>query len=79
MAWETQGPIADRTRERLTSSDRGVIMLREVMMREMKKVQKGLDPIGVIRDPAQNPMIDTHLMESIAQSVEDRAPRAVNE
>ena len=22
MAWETQGPIADRTRERLTSSDR---------------------------------------------------------
>ena len=79
MAWETQGPIADRTRERLTSSDRGVIMLREVMMREMKKMQQGLDPLGVIRDPAQNPMIDTHLMESIAQSVEDRAPRAVNE
>ena len=79
MAWETQGPIADRTRERLTSSDRGVIMLREVMMREIKKVQHGLDPMGVIRDPAQNPMIDTHLMESIAQSVEDRAPRAVNE
>jgi len=49
------------------------------MMREMKKVQRGLDPIGVIRDPAQNLMIDTHLMESIAQSVEDRAPRAVNE
>jgi 5,5'-dehydrodivanillate O-demethylase len=79
MAWETQGPIADRTRERLTSTDRGVIMLREVMMREIKKVHQGLDPMGVIRDPAQNPMIDTHLMESIAQSVEDRAPRAVNE
>jgi len=79
MAWETQGPIADRTRERLTSSDRGVIMLREVMMREIKKVQHGLDPMGVIRDPAQNPMIDTHLMESIAQTTEDRAPRAVNE
>ena len=28
MAWETQGPIADRTREHLTSSDHGVIMLR---------------------------------------------------
>jgi hypothetical protein len=54
-------------------------MLREVMMREIKKVHQGLDPMGVIRDPAQNPMIDTHLMESIAQSVEDRAPRAVNE
>ena len=41
MAWETQGPIADRTTERLTSSDRGVILLREVMFRELKKVQAG--------------------------------------
>jgi 5,5'-dehydrodivanillate O-demethylase len=79
MAWETQGPIADRTTERLTSSDRGIIMLREVMFREMKKVQQGLDPMGIIRDPAKNPFIDTHLLESIAQSGEDRAPRAVNE
>ena len=76
MAWETQGPIADRTRERLTSSDRGVVMLREVMMREIKRVQQGLDPMGVIRDPSQNPMVDTHLMESIAQV---SASRAVNE
>jgi len=28
MAWETQGPIADRTTERLTTSDRGIILLR---------------------------------------------------
>ena len=79
MAWETQGPICDRTQERLTSSDRGVILLRAVMFREMKKVQQGQDPIGVIRDPANNPFIDTHLMESIAQSTNDRAPRVVNE
>jgi 5,5'-dehydrodivanillate O-demethylase oxygenase subunit len=76
MAWETQGPIADRTRERLTSSDRGIVMLREVMMREMKRVQQGLDPMGVIRDPSQNFMVDTHLMESIAQV---SSSRAVNE
>jgi 5,5'-dehydrodivanillate O-demethylase len=76
MAWETQGAIADRTRERLTSSDRGIVLLREVMMREMKRVQQGLDPMGVIRDPGQNPMVDTHLMESIAQV---SASRAVNE
>jgi len=79
MAWETQGPIADRTRERLTSSDRGIVMLREVMMREMKRVEQGLDPMGVIRDVHQNVMVDTHLMESIAQASESRAPRAVNE
>jgi 5,5'-dehydrodivanillate O-demethylase len=79
MAWETQGPIADRTRERLTSSDRGIVLLREVMFREIKKVQQGLDPMGVVRDPAKNPLLDTHLMESIAQSNQDRKPRAVNE
>jgi 5,5'-dehydrodivanillate O-demethylase len=79
MAWETQGPICDRTQERLATSDRGVVMLREVMMREMKKVRQGADPMGVIRDPARNPMIDTHLMESIAQIGESRAARAVNE
>lgn len=77
MAWETQGPIADRTRERLTSSDRGIVMLREVMFREMKKVANGQDPMGVIRDPAKNEFIDTHLLESIEQIGADRA--AVNE
>jgi 5,5'-dehydrodivanillate O-demethylase len=79
MAWETQGPIADRTRERLTSSDRGIIMLREMMFREIKRVQQGMDPLGLIRDPEKNPMIDTHLMDSIAQTTQSRAPRAVNE
>jgi 5,5'-dehydrodivanillate O-demethylase len=79
MAWETQGAICDRTQERLTASDRGVILLRQVMFREMKKVQQGQDPMGVIRDPENNPFIDTHLMESIAQGDYDRAPRAVNE
>jgi len=79
MAWETQGPIADRTNERLTSSDRGVILLREVMFRELKKVQQGQDPMGIVRDPANNPFIDTHLLESIAQIGDDRAPRAVNQ
>ena len=79
MAWETQGPICDRTQERLTSSDRGVIMLRETMFREIKKVQQGVDPIGVVRDPKNNQRIDTHLMESISQIGVDRSPRAVNQ
>jgi hypothetical protein len=49
------------------------------MFREMKKVQHGQDPMGVVRDAANNPFIDTHLIESIEQSVMDRAPFAVNE
>jgi hypothetical protein len=49
------------------------------MFREMKKVQQGQDPMGVVRDPAKNPLIDTHLLESIQQGVMDRAPYAVNQ
>lgn len=65
MAWETQGPLADRSRERLATSDRGVAMLREMLKREIERVEKGLDPKGVIRDSAQHVMIDTKLMDSI--------------
>jgi 5,5'-dehydrodivanillate O-demethylase len=79
MAWETQGPVADRTSERLATSDRGVVMLREIMKREIRRVQDGLDPMGTIRDPKQHVMIDTKLMESIEQMSRSRAPRAVNE
>ena len=65
MAWETQGPIADRTTERLATSDRGIVMLRELMNREMDRVEQGLDPKGVVRDPAENEMLDTRLAESL--------------
>jgi 5,5'-dehydrodivanillate O-demethylase len=65
MAWETQGPISDRTRERLATADRGIVMLREMMKREIKKVKNGLDPLGVIRDAAANTMLDTKLAESL--------------
>jgi 5,5'-dehydrodivanillate O-demethylase len=65
MAWETQGPVSDRTRERLATSDRGVIMLREMLKREIENVQKGLDPKGCNRDPAKDVMIDTKLSESL--------------
>jgi len=66
MAWETQGPIVDRSIERLATTDRGIMMYREVLKREIERVQMGLDPKGVIRDPNQ-PMIDTHLQESLVE------------
>ncbi|MBI2991525.1 MAG: Rieske 2Fe-2S domain-containing protein [Deltaproteobacteria bacterium] len=65
MAWETQGPVADRTHERLATSDRGVVMLREIMKREIAKVQQGVDPLGIVRDAAQDKVIDTKLEESL--------------
>lgn len=64
MAWETQGPITDRTREHLTTSDRGVVMLREMFKRELENLKAGRDPMNVIRDP-DHAIIDTKFAESI--------------
>jgi 5,5'-dehydrodivanillate O-demethylase oxygenase subunit len=64
MAWETQGPIADRTRERLATSDHGVVMFREMLKGEIDKVRRNLDPMNVIRDP-DHPIIDTQLEASL--------------
>jgi 5,5'-dehydrodivanillate O-demethylase len=58
MAWVTQAPIADRTREALGTPDRGLILLRQVMQRELKNVAEGRDPLNVIRDPSANTYID---------------------
>jgi 5,5'-dehydrodivanillate O-demethylase len=64
MAWETQGPIADRTSERLATSDYGVVMFREMLKREIDKVRRNLDPMNVIRDP-DHPIIDTKFEQSL--------------
>jgi 5,5'-dehydrodivanillate O-demethylase oxygenase subunit len=66
MAWETQGPIADRSAERLSTSDKGVVMLRNLMRREIARAQRGEDPMSVVRDP-DHAMIDTNLSDSLAQ------------
>ncbi len=66
MVWETQGPVADRSVERLATTDRGVVMLREMLSREIERVQQGHDPLGVMRDP-DHEMIDTGLLRSVRE------------
>jgi 5,5'-dehydrodivanillate O-demethylase len=58
MAWISQGPIVDRTRENLGGSDKGVAIYRRVLQRELKKMEKGEDPMGVVRDAGRNARID---------------------
>jgi 5,5'-dehydrodivanillate O-demethylase oxygenase subunit len=58
MAWVTQGAISDRTTERLGTSDQGIILYRNMLEENMRKVERGEDPMAVFRDPARNePMI----------------------
>jgi 5,5'-dehydrodivanillate O-demethylase oxygenase subunit len=61
MAWETQGALADRRREHLGTGDRGVILWRQILHRELKKLAAGADPMCVLRDPAQNEIIELHV------------------
>jgi len=61
LAWESQGPIMDRTEERLGADDQGVIMLRKLIRDQIEVVRAGGDPLGTIRDPAKN-VIDFDLV-----------------
>jgi 5,5'-dehydrodivanillate O-demethylase oxygenase subunit len=54
MAWETQGPITDRERETLGSSDRGIVMYRRLLREQIDAMAEGKEPIGIIRDPSLN-------------------------
>ena len=66
MAWETQGPITDRSREHLSYSDRGVVLLRRHTKEQIERVMRGEDPVGYQRDP-DHAMIDTNVDEGVAQ------------
>lgn len=58
-AWVGQGQISDRTCEHLATSDRGIVLYHKLLNEGMEQVARGEDPMGTIRDPAENePMID---------------------
>jgi 5,5'-dehydrodivanillate O-demethylase len=59
LAWVGQGAISDRTREHLATSDRGVVLYHKLLHEQMERVERGLEPMAIIRDPAENePMIE---------------------
>lgn len=58
IAWVGQGTVADRSREHLMSSDQGVALYRKLLYENIERVQRGEDPMGLVRDPLKNePMI----------------------
>ncbi len=54
VAWVGQGAIADRTKEHLGESDRGIILFRQRMLEEAAIVARGGEPKAVPRDPAKS-------------------------
>jgi len=59
IGWVGQGAVSDRTREHLTASDKGVILYHKLLFDNITVAERGEDPLGIIRDPAENePMVD---------------------
>jgi 5,5'-dehydrodivanillate O-demethylase len=52
MTWVTQGAIADRTKELLSDTDRGIVLFRRMLLEQIDRVRSGHDPLGVLRAPS---------------------------
>ena len=57
-AQESQGIICDRSIEHLGVSDRGVILLRKMYKDSLAAIAEGQDPVGIIRDPGKNQIVE---------------------
>jgi nitrite reductase/ring-hydroxylating ferredoxin subunit len=53
FATETAGAIQDRSQEHLAATDGAIVAMRLVLLRAIKDVQRGADPLHVLRDPAE--------------------------
>jgi 5,5'-dehydrodivanillate O-demethylase len=61
LVWIAQGPISNRSREHLAASDTGIVLYRRMLNEALEAVERGEDPMGVIRAHSENePWIDLH-------------------
>jgi 5,5'-dehydrodivanillate O-demethylase len=58
MAWVEQGPIAQRDKENLGASDKGVIRFRRMCLEQLERLERGDEPMNVFRDPETNRSLD---------------------
>jgi 5,5'-dehydrodivanillate O-demethylase len=58
MTWVSQGAIADRTRELLSDTDSGVVMLRRLFLEQIEQVRAGHDPLGILRADDERGVIE---------------------
>jgi 5,5'-dehydrodivanillate O-demethylase len=63
VTWVGQGRIADRSKEFLGTSDRGIVMVRRRFLADMDAIEAGKDPKAVIRDPAVNACVELPVAE----------------
>jgi 5,5'-dehydrodivanillate O-demethylase oxygenase subunit len=63
IAWVGQGRIADRSKELLGASDRGVVMIRRQYETDFASIAAGRDPKAVLRDASANHKVQLPLAD----------------
>lgn len=58
-AMVSQGPVAKHSDEHLATTDRGIVMLRRLLQKQLEVVLGGGDPAGVSFDPEAPPVVFT--------------------
>jgi len=53
MSWASQGPIAERNREKLGESDKGIILFRRLIKQQLEALAAGRPPMNVFRNAAE--------------------------
>jgi phenylpropionate dioxygenase-like ring-hydroxylating dioxygenase large terminal subunit len=72
-AQEGQRTIAVHALENLAPSDTGIAMLRHKLREQLKRVEEGLDPINVVREPSANHRIPTSAWNTVLSPAEAAA------
>jgi 5,5'-dehydrodivanillate O-demethylase oxygenase subunit len=65
IAWVGQGTIADRTKENLGPSDKGIALVRRRFRMDLKAIEEGRDPKAVFREvsgPIMLPVVERKLL-----------------
>ena len=65
---EGAGPIQDRTREHLVSSDKAIVAARKLLLKGVKDVQEERDTLHVVRDPSANRFPHLALLSEVVSS-----------
>jgi hypothetical protein len=75
-AQEGQRPVAVHALENLAMSDSGIVMLRRLLREQIRRVEQGLDPINVVRDPNAARGIPTNAWNTVLTRDEAALPGA---
>jgi phthalate 4,5-dioxygenase oxygenase subunit len=71
FATVSQGGIQDRTKENPGYGDKVIISARRMILQGIEDIQKGKDPVGVIRDPAKNDMSHLVIKGEVIESADN--------